>query len=315
MNTSTDTLLQQAQQAVSQAEHILDESFWDTEAAMEHYQSALSLLEEVLQAEPQHDGALALRLDILMSMGHHYGEAGDGHRRDVEMISDSVTALWQQSRDCYERALQLYPERYADICTVYFNHLGGQGDQLFGYGQDEEAFALLEKMVGMLRPGIAWMHWATDFLYDAAILIGRHADGLAAHDPQQAFKEYHLAIAALMAVKHSSAMTDVAMSVLSMYIRAYQANTVRHADQLQEAIRVFEELGQQYPECLGEMYYNRACIAALMQQMDEAVHYLGLSHQAGALPPMEEVLADTDLAALRETPEYEDFVGYIARLG
>ncbi|KKL16260.1 hypothetical protein LCGC14_2497380, partial [marine sediment metagenome] len=140
---------------------------------------------------------------------------------------------------------------------------------------------------------------------------GTFADIVSYTDSNQAGQYYEIAKKMLYQALLISPKAGTAKSILSMYVRHYQADKQQFNDQLAAAKEKFNEFLAKYPEFLGEMSYNRACIAGLENDVEEAIKYLKLSEQTGYLPSKEQVINDQDFRSISARMEFQLFLSMI----
>ena len=80
----------------------------------------------------------------------------------------------------------------------------------------------------------------------------------------------------------------------------------------EQAVQVLREAGEKLAEAEktqpGIAAYNLACITARLNDPEKAHHWLRVSADTGTLPNAEHLRTDSDLASLRDTPWFEEFV-------
>lgn len=109
------------------------------------------------------------------------------------------------------------------------------------------------------------------------------------HEDELAWNDYGLALLNVAALTHDST-TQSEMS------RNYYEQA---ESKLQQSIA----LGSQ------QAFYNLACLHALTNNPQTSIHYLEKAEQCDALPPIDDVIHDEWLDALRDQPAYRLFIG------
>lgn len=61
-----------------------------------------------------------------------------------------------------------------------------------------------------------------------------------------------------------------------------------------------------------QAYYSLGCLYSLTGNYDAAMHYMERAQQQGTLPPLEEIMHDEWLEALRQTPSFRQFIANLS---
>ena len=145
-------------------------------------------------------------------------------------------------------------------------------------------------------------------MFNGGLDAGTFADIVSYTDSNQAGQYYEIAKKMLYQALLINPKAGTTKSILSMYVRHYQADKQQFNDQLAAAKEKFHEFLAKYPEFLGEMSYNRACIAGLENDVEEAIKYLKLSEQTDYLPSKEQIINDQDFRSISARMEFQKFL-------
>ncbi len=180
------------------------------------------------------------------------------------------------------------------------------GDKSTDFLKQDDAILLFENKFNL--PLVTVLHHV---LRNGALDAGVYADKIKATNPQKAGEFYDIAKKGLYQALLIEPTAGTALSILSMFVRHYHADTQLFAEQLNNAKAKFEALVKEYPNFMGDMAFNRACIAALENDVKTAIDYLKISHEEGYSSLKESVKNDSDFNGLLNVVEFKAFLDSI----
>lgn len=169
---------------------------------------------------------------------------------------------------------------------------GAKADQL--YISVYEGFADVVK--GDLLIGEALFNWGFALLHQAK---GKEEeDGIKLY--LDAISKFTFCL--LVKPDHLGAAIDGGVA----YMDLARIMKVKGNDELYDLAGEFFENAERIQQ--GSAAYNLACIFALRGQKDACLEALELSKDSGSLPSVEDIMNDTDMAKVKHTPWFADFM-------
>lgn len=242
-------------------------------------------------------------------------------------INDAILDYWFKGIDTFDTILELCPTQKKTTLERKIMVLAETISLMFYTKSDLlKAFSLLEKLIAIIRKNDFYEldPLVEETLYNGGIEAGEYADPLIKDDKETASYLYDLAKNSLTEaqyrIKDASKKPQativqqfcnsggVAKSLLSMLVRHYHVDPNQYETKLNEAKQIFEQLSTQYPNTTHEMYYNRACISAIENDVEEAIKYLELSRLGGYLPNKDNIQYDSDFDLIKQDDKFKNWL-------
>jgi tetratricopeptide (TPR) repeat protein len=168
---------------------------------------------------------------------------------------------------------------------------GAKADQL--YISAYQGFADVVK--GDLVTGEALFNWGFALLHQAKT---KEEDGVKLY--LEAISKFNFCL--LVTPNHLGAAIDGGVA----YMDLARIMEISADDELYDLAGEFFENAERIQR--GSAAYNLACIYGLRGQEDACIEALELSKECGSLPAAEDILSDTDLAGVKDTQWFADFM-------
>ncbi len=173
---------------------------------------------------------------------------------------------------------------------------GGKAEQLF-----RSAYQGFAKVIaGDLNTSEALYHWGFALLHEAKNKDVEQASALY----RDAIDKFSFCL--LVAPSHLGAAIDGGVA----YMDLARINKVDSTDKLYDKAMVFFEKAGKIQK--GSAAYNLACIYALRGNEAACLKALELAKQCGSMPNESEVMNDPDMASVKDTKWFQEFLGTVA---
>ncbi len=173
---------------------------------------------------------------------------------------------------------------------------GGKAEQL--YKSAYQGFAKV--IAGDLNTSEALYHWGFALLHEAKDKNIEQSGSLYL----DAIEKFSFCL--LSSPSHLGAAIDGGVA----YMDLARINKVAPDDVLYDKAMVFFDKAGQIQE--GSAAYNQACIYALRGNEEACLQALELAKQCGSMPDENDVMNDPDMASIRDTKWFQEFLGAVA---
>ncbi|HYI13460.1 MAG TPA: hypothetical protein VEK57_30735 [Thermoanaerobaculia bacterium] len=214
--------------------------------------------------------------------------------------SENVDPLWKEAIEKYAAALQIRPDMYVALYN-WGTTLAHQAKTKSGEEADVLWNAACEKYAAavQIKPDDheTLNNWGNALDEQAKTKSGEEAEGLW----RAAYEKY--AAAVQIEPDDHRVLNNWGVALM---VQASNASAERKEDLLSAAVEKCSLANEIVP---GEGSYNLACVAGIRGDAEECRKWLLHAKEHGKLPDREHMLADPDLAAVRDEAWFRELVG------